>query len=262
MGDIFVNALLTILGISIGVGPIGSFVLWKRLSYFGDTIAHSALLGVSLAIMTGLNHIVAILCVSLLSSFVLLKRSQVYTEDTLLNVISNFSMALGLIVLSVFSLSETSLSSILFGDILAVSYHDIALIYFVTVLLLLIVLFRWKKWLLVAINKDLAIVAKLNVALLELEFSIVLSILIAVSINVVGALLITALLTIPAAAARVLINTPKQMVIMSSLICLLSSLCGLLVSFQFNFPTGPSMIVLSVAFLGLANLYSSIRVAR
>ena len=262
MDNIFFNSLVIVFGISVGTGPIGSFILWKRLSYFGDSIAHSALLGVTFAMLIKIHYTVGILLVSLFPSLILLKLRNCYTEDIVLNIISNFSIAVSIIILSILPFSDVSITSMLFGDILIIDYKDIIVIYCIIVLSVIITTIRWKKWLLMSISKELAIVARLNTKLLEAEFIILLSILIAISINIVGILLITSLLIIPAATARVLINTPIQMVILSSLICFISSVFGLVMSFQLNIPTGPSIIVTSIIILILANVYSCIRERR
>ncbi|MBQ4875187.1 MAG: metal ABC transporter permease [Rickettsiaceae bacterium H1] len=256
MDDIFFNALITTFGISIGTGVIGSFVLWKRLSYFGDTVAHSALLGLTFSMIMRTNQIVGILMVALFPALILLKLRDCYGKDTLLNIISNSTMALSVIVLSLFPSFDTNLMAVLFGDILAINWQDILLIYCVMIFSVLVIVIRWKKWLLVAVSKELARVKGFNTKILELEFVTLLSILIAISINVVGVLLITSLLIIPPAGARILIKTPVQMVILSSIISFLSSVLGLIMSFQFNTPTGPSIIIMSTLILVSANIYS------
>ena len=259
MKNILLNAVITVFGISIGVGPIGSFVLWKKLSYFGDTIAHSALLGVTLAMIMHVHHIIGILLIATLPSLMLLQLRNYYTKDMLFNITSNSSLALASIILSIIPLSNTNvITSMLFGDVLAIDYSDIIVLYIATISIATIIACQWKKWLLITISTDLAIVAKLNTKILEIEFMILLSILIAVSINIIGILLITSLLIIPAATARVIIKTPIQMIVLSSILCFTSSICGLFASYTFDIPAGPSIIMMSTAILIATNLCSYI----
>lgn len=259
MDDFLINAVMAAFGISIGSAPLGSFILWRRLSYFGDTISHAAMLGITISVMMHIHHIWGILLISLLPLLVLIKLPHGYAKDMSLNIISNSSVALSVIILSMNYVSSASIMSMLFGDILTVNHHDIVSIYCAAIVIVLVTFLRWKKWLFMTINKDLAQVANLNTTLMQVEFIILLSVFIAIGINVVGILLINSLLIIPAATARILVNNPLQMILLSSGICFIASILGLLTSLQFDFPTGASIIVVATLFLILANCFSYIR---
>ncbi len=259
MADLFTNVVLVILAISIAVGPLGSFVVWQRLSYFGDTVSHSAVLGVTIAMIMKVNYIFGILVVAFVPSLILLNLRNCYTKDMMFSIVSNSSTAVALVLFSIIA-PYTSIMSLLFGDILTVDSSDILLTYFLACVIVVVTVTQWKNLLLITISRNLAIVANINVKLLQLTFMTLLSIFIALSINVVGALLVTSLLVVPTATARVLTHKPVSMVVISSIICFIASLGGLLISFQFDSPTGPSIIVASTAVLILSNIYSYIRV--
>ena len=248
MDYLFYNALIAILGISIGAGFLGPFVLWQRLNFFGDTIAHSALLGVIISTVLHIHYVIGILFVSLLPSFILVNLPKHYSKDMLLNVISNTNFSLAVVMLSVMSLPNSKIMSMLFGDLLNIDYYDVILIYCAAFIVMIMIYLQWKKWLLMTISEDLALVNQLNIKALKMSFMLLLSMFIAISINIVGILLITSLLVIPAAIARRFINNPIQMILASSLICFITSTCGLILSFYFNTPTGPSIILISAVF--------------
>ncbi len=255
MDSLFYNSLITILGVSICSGFIGPFILWKRLNFFGDTIAHSALLGVIISTMLKVHHIVGILLVSLFPCFILTNSPKHYSKDMLLNVISNTHFSLAVIMLSALSLPTSKILSILFGDLLSVNQQDIILIYCAAIVIVIVTFVQRQKWLLITISEDLALVNKLPVKSLQLTFMLFLSVFIAISINILGVLLVTSLLIIPAAIARKFISTPIQMMLLSCIICFFTSTFGLILSFYFDTPTSATIILTAAFFLFLSYIY-------
>jgi len=245
-------ALAAGIALALVVGPLGSVVVWRRMAYFGDTLAHAALLGVALAIaaeqlpMAGVG-IIGVLIAALL--FWLEKQRDLST-DTLLGILSHSALALGLIVLSVIQSQgfNINLMSYLFGDLLAVNQSDLVLMYGSVVVILLVFSQILSPLISISVNEELARVDGVAVEKIRFVFMILLALVIAVALKVVGILLITALLIIPAATARLFSKSPKQMVLMSVLMSVVAVVLGLYSSLSWDFPTGPAIVV-SASFL-------------
>ena len=240
-------ALAAGIALALVVGPLGSVVVWRRMAYFGDTLAHAALLGVALAIaaeqlpMLGVGLVGVLLAVLL---FWLEKQGDLST-DTLLGILSHSALALGLIVLSVIQTQgfNINLMSYLFGDLLAVGVFDLVLMYGSVVIILLVFSQILSPLISISVNEELARIDGIAVEKIRFIFMILLALVIAVALKVVGILLITALLIIPAATARLYSKSPKQMVMLSVLVAIAAVVLGLLVSLGWDFPTGPAIVV-------------------
>lgn len=247
MDDFILYALAAGFALALVVGPLGSVVVWRRMAYFGDTLAHAALLGVALAIaaeqlpMAGVGIIGVLIAVVL---FWLEKRRDLST-DTLLGILSHSALALGLIVLSVIQARgfNINLMSYLFGDLLAIGPSDLVLMYGSVVVILLVFSQILSPLISISVNEELARIDGVAVEKIRFIFMILLAIVIAVALKVVGILLITALLIIPAATARLFSKSPKQMVITSILVAIASVVLGLYSSLSWDFPTGPAIVV-------------------
>ena len=245
-------ALAAGIALALVVGPLGSVVVWRRMAYFGDTLAHAALLGVALAIaaeqlpMLGVGLVGVLLAVLL---FWLEKQGDLST-DTLLGILSHSALALGLIVLSVIQAQgfNINLMSYLFGDLLAVGVFDLVLMYGSVVIILLVFSQILSPLISISVNEELARIDGIAVEKIRFIFMILLALVIAVALKVVGILLITALLIIPAATARLYSKSPKQMVMVSVLVAIAAVVIGLLASLGWDFPTGPAIVV-SASFL-------------
>ncbi len=245
-------ALAAGIALALVVGPLGSVVVWRRMAYFGDTLAHAALLGVALAIaaeqlpMAGVGLTGVLIAVLL---FWLEKQGNLST-DTLLGILSHSALALGLIVLSVIQAQgfNINLMSYLFGDLLAVGPSDLVLMYGSVVIILLVFSQILSPLVSISVNEELARIDGVAVEKVRFIFMILLALVIAVALKVVGILLITALLIIPAATARLYSKSPKQMVLVSVLMAIAAVVLGLLVSLGWDFPTGPAIVV-SASFL-------------
>ena len=247
MDSFILYALAAGVALAMVVGPLGSVVVWRRMAYFGDTLAHAALLGVALAVaaeqlpMTGVG-IIGILIAMLL--FWLEKQRDLST-DTLLGILAHSALALGLIVLSVIQAQgfNINLMSYLFGDLLAVDTTDLVVMYSSVVIILLIFSQLLAPLISISVNEELARVDGIAVEKVRFLFMILLALVIAIALKVVGILLITALLIIPAATARLYSRSPKQMVLLSVVIAILSVVLGLYSSLQWDFPAGPAIVV-------------------
>jgi len=252
MDDFIVYALAAGLALALVVGPLGSVVVWRRMAYFGDTLAHAALLGVALAIAADQLPVtgVALIGVSIAALLFWLEQQRDLSTDTLLGILSHSALALGLIVLSVIQAQgfNINLMSYLFGDLLAVDQSDLMLMYASVLLILLVFSQILSPLISISVNEELARVDGVSVEKVRFIFMMLLALVIAVALKVVGILLITALLIIPAATARLFSKSPKQMVFMSILMAIAAVVLGLYSSLNWDFPTGPAIVV-SASFL-------------
>lgn len=244
LDDFLIRALIAGIGIALVAGPLGCFVVWRRLSFFGDTLAHSALLGVLLSISFEINISITIFVVSSLVALLLLKleKTTYLAGDSLLGLISHSSLAIGLLTLGFLSFIRFDIMGILFGDILSVNTNDLLVIWIGGALILFVLWFIWKPLFASTVNYDLAEAEGMKPERVNAIFTILLAALIAISIKMVGILLITGLLIIPTAMARNLSNNPRQMVILSIVGGLLSVFIGLYASFEINTSSGPSIV--------------------
>ena len=243
--DFFTRALIAGIGIAIVTGPLGCLVIWRRLSYFGDTLAHSALLGVTLAYAFSINISLSVFIISGTVALLLIslqKRTKL-AGDSLLGLLAHSSLAIGLVLIGFLSSIRFDLTGLLFGDILAVTTQDILIIWFGGLIILGILFYIWKSIFAATVNYDLAAAEGMKPDLSNFIFTILLAGVIAISIKMIGALLITGLLLIPAATARSLSNNPFQMVILSILVGITSVITGLFGSLELNTASGPSIVV-------------------
>ena len=245
-------ALAAGIALALVVGPLGSVVVWRRMAYFGDTLAHAALLGVALAIAAEQLPMAGVVLTGVLIAVLLfwLEKQGDLSTDTLLGILSHSALALGLIVLSVIQAQgfNINLMSYLFGDLLAVGQSDLVLMYGSVVIILLVFSQILSSLISISVNEELARIDGIAVERVRFIFMILLALVIAVALKVVGILLITALLIIPAATARIYSKSPKQMVLVSVLMAIAAVVLGLLVSLGWDFPTGPAIVV-SASFL-------------
>ncbi|MDG7052511.1 MAG: metal ABC transporter permease [Wolbachia endosymbiont of Alcedoecus sp.] len=251
--DFFINSLIAIVIIGLVTGALGSFMIWQRLSYLGDSLSHSSLLGVALALIFKTTPSISIMFIAIAFAILLsLNFDKLYSVDTILNIVTNVVLSSSLILMSFLPSRNSSIISSLFGDILTLEQSDIILIFLTSVVVTLILAFRWRYWLTISINQDLATVEKVNVNLVRLEFLITLAIFIAVSAQLIGILLIAAFLLIPAASARLISKTPMQMVIIATVFSVISGISGLILSASFDLLTGPAIILIAAAYLIIA----------
>jgi len=251
LDDFMVRAALAAIGVTLAAAPLGCFVVWRRMAYFGEATAHAALLGVALSLVFESSIFGGALLVSLLmASVVTLTQGRSLFLDTLLGVAGHMCLAAGLVVVSFTSGIRIDLMAYLIGDILAVSRIDLISIWVGVGLILLLIIWRWSALLLTTLNEDLASASGLSPKKEGMILTLALATVVAVGIKVVGILLIIAMLIIPAASARSLTSTPEGMGIVAALIGMSSAVLGLNSAYIFDTPTGPSIVcVASVFFL-------------
>ena len=261
LDDFLARAAIAGIGVALAAGPLGCFVVWRRMAYFGDATAHAAMLGVALALGFEISIFAGVLVVAaamalMISGF----ERRGFAMDTALGVLSHGALALGLVVASFLPGVRIDLMAYLFGDILTVGKSDLAVIWTGALLVLGLLAWRWSRLLTATLNPDLAVAAGVNARREQLVLTLSLAIVVAVAIKVVGALLITAMLIIPAAAARPLTRSPEAMAAGAVLIAVVAVLLGLSASYHLDTPTGPSIVVAAIfAFSGSALVGLSLR---
>ncbi|VAX08039.1 Zinc ABC transporter, permease protein ZnuB [hydrothermal vent metagenome] len=261
MDDFLLRALIAGLGVALVTGPLGVFVVWRRMAYFGDTLAHSALLGVALGFLLDVNVNLAIMfiCVALALLLVVLQGQHHLASDTLLGILSHSALSLGLLVLAFMETLRLDLMGYLFGDILAVTTTDIYWIYGGGLASLLVLVVIWRHLLAITVHEELAQVEGTPVTSTRLAFMLLIALVIAVAMKVVGILLITSLLIIPAATARRFANTPEQMALYAALIGCLAVTGGLFGSLQWDLPAGPAVVVAAAVLFFMASSWRKAR---
>jgi len=242
--DFFIRALIAGIGIALVTGPLGCFIIWRRLSFFGDTLSHSALLGVTIAFFFELNIAFSVFLISSAIALILLKlqKTTKLPGDALLGLLAHSSLAVGLVVIGFLTTIRFDIMGLLFGDILAVNEIDLLIIWIGGALILLILKYIWKPLFASTVNHELAEAEGMNPDKVNAIFTVLLAAIIAISIKIVGLLLITGMLIMPAAMARNVSNNPTQMVKLSIIGGLLSVIIGLFSSLEINTPSGPSII--------------------
>lgn len=256
----FLNSLISLLIISLATGALGSFMVWQRLSYLGDSLSHSSLLGIALALIFNVNTSVTIIIIAIAFAILLsINFDKLYSRDAALNIITNVVLSTSLILMSFLSSTNSNIIHSLFGDILMLSSMDIVTILAISILVIVALILRWRRWFIITVDQDLAKAEGINVSLVRLEFLIILSIFIAVAAQLIGILLITAFLLIPAAAARLIAKTPTQMIIIATIISAIAAVSGLLFSVQFDILTGPTIILTSFLYFVLLYLFKIIK---
>jgi len=254
LDDFLIRAALAGIGVALLAGPLGCFVVWRRMAYFGDTVAHAALLGVALALALEVGLIPAVLAVAVLVALAVARGTgRLYAADTILGVLAHGGLALGLVVLSFLPGGQGDLSAWLFGDILAVGPGDLALIWAAAALGLAALWAIWGRMLTSTIDEELARAEGGNPDRDRLVLTLALALLVAAALKVVGALLITAMLILPAAAARPLARTPEAMALTAAILGVAATLGGLRLAWIADTPAGPSMVVAALALFLLAN---------
>ncbi|MDT8895526.1 metal ABC transporter permease [Halomonas sp. I1] len=253
--DFLVRAALAGIGVALAAAPLGCFVVWRRMAYFGDATAHAAVLGVALSLVLSTSILAGVLVTSLAMATIVSSLSgRGYAMDTLLGVMAHSALALGLVAVSFVSGVRIDLMAYLFGDILAVGKWDLAIIWAGAMLVLGLMHWRWSSLLTATLNTDLAHASGIDPGREQLILTLSLAVVVAVALKVVGVLLIAALLIIPAATARPFSRTPESMALLAALFGAGSTTGGLQAAYWLDTPTGPTIVSLAALLFLLASL--------
>jgi zinc transport system permease protein len=256
----FIKALIAGAGVAIATSMVGVFVLWKKMAYFGDAISHSAIFGIGIAVITSVATIYGIIFCAIIFCFLIfaLGRQNLYSSDTVIGITSCILLAIGIILIALFP-SNISLENYLFGDLIVLSNQDIITIYLITFFTVLVISFWFKKLLLAAINKDLAIISGVNIKRLELKFLLLTALVVAGLVKIVGIFLITSMIIMPAAIARNFAKTPLAMLFISLAASLVMVIGGLFLALFFNIPTSPAIIAFAAILLILSVIFGKVK---
>jgi len=261
MDSFIIYALLAGVALALVAAPLGCIVVWRRMAYFGDTLAHAALLGVALSIALQVLPVLGVTVIGVLLASLLywLERQRDLSTDTLLGILSHSALAAGLIMVSLLQAQgqAINLMAYLFGDILAINQQELIWMYAGVIVILLAFSLMWSAMVSIAVNEELARVDGINVNRDKFIFMLLLAMVIAVAIKVVGILLITALLIIPAASARLFSKSPVQMVYVAIGFAISAVVAGLYGSLQWDLPTGPAIVVMAASGFLLARIIRS-----
>jgi len=261
--DFVIRAVLAGIGVAVVAGPLGSFVVWRRMAYFGDALSHSALLGVALGFLLGVNLTVAVIALCLVLSLLLvaLQQQRRLASDTLLGIMAHSTLSLGLVALAFLETVRVDLMGYLFGDILAVRPSDLWWIYGGGALALAATVLLWRPLLAITVHEELAQVEGINVPATRLAFMLLVALVIAVAMKVVGILLITSLLILPAAAARRCARTPEAMAVLAALAGVIAVIGGVGASLRWDLPTGPAVVLTASLLFALSLAWPGRRTA-
>lgn len=254
MFELLATAVAGSLAVALVAGPLGCFVVWRRMAYFGDTLAHSALLGVALSVFFSLNLSLTTALVPLTIALLLvwLEQRGGLPLDTLLGILSHSALAAGLVLVAQLEGVRIDLMALLFGDLLAITSGELGVIVGVAAVILGLLLWLWRPLINITLNPELAAVEGTPVMAVRTALMVATALLIAIAMKIVGVMLITALLIIPAAAARRLSHTPEQMAVWASALACCSVLGGTALAWHADTPVGPSVVVVASALFVLA----------
>lgn len=258
MFELLLPPLLAGIILSLITGPLGTFVVWRKMSYFGDTLSHAALLGIALSFLLNINPFYAVifLTVILAVGLIVLELQQKLAIDTLLGILAHSSLSLGVVVISLLNNIRVDLMGYLFGDLLSITLNDIYYILFGTIIVSIILYLNWNRFLFITVSEELAFSNGINIIKTKFILTLLLALTIALAMKFVGALIITSLLIIPAATARCYAKSPEQMAIFAIIIGIISVIGGLIISAFYDSPTGPSVVITN-AFIFILSLMIS-----
>jgi zinc transport system permease protein len=258
MDSFIVRAIIAGIGVALVTGPLGCFIIWRRMAYFGDTLSHAALTGVAIGILLGINTTIGIVATGLVVGALLLalQRQRLVPVDTVLGILSHGALALGLIVIGLMSTVRIDLMGYLFGDILAVAPADLAWIYGGGAVVLAGLMLIWQPLTALTVHEDIAAAEGIRTSLIRMTFTALIALTVAIAMKIVGVLLVTALLIVPAATARRFATTPESMAVGAALVGVVAVIAGLSASLIWDTPSGPSIVAAAVVAFALVTTAS------
>lgn len=259
--DFMTRAVIAGMGIALVAGPLGSIIVWRRMANFGDALAHSTLLGLCFALLLHINIYIGLISVCILtaSALALFSRQRHLANDTILCILAYTMLAIGLILATVLKGIRIDLLGYLYGDILSVNHTDLIWIYGVDAIVFLSFLKIWHPILSMTVHEDLAKIEGVPVVSMQWILVVIMAIVFSVMMKLVGVLLMTALLIIPASSARQIAKTPESMAVIASIVGMISVLGGIQISYIWDWPAGPAIVVVAMVLFVLSILTASFR---
>ena len=253
MDEIIIKIIIAAIGISLITSVLGCFVIWKKMAYFGDSLAHASLLGVAIGILFSIDINLMILAVTICFALILgfLQNRNFLSNDALLGILAHGGISLAMIVISFSDNADIDLEGFLFGSLLSIENKDILLIYLALIIIYPIIFLNWQKLILLTLNSDIACSMGINPAKYRIIFTILIAVTITITVKITGVLLVTSLLIIPASISRIISKSPNQMLLFSTIISVFSSILGSILSYQFDLILGPVIITIAIAIFSL-----------
>ncbi len=254
--SLIINTLIAGIGVAIVAGVVGCFIVWRNMAYFGDSLAHSSLLGIALGLVFGVGANIGVMaiCLTFALLLVFLQQRKILATDTILGILSHSALSIGMVVISLLEI-KFHLHSYLFGDILTVMPSEILWIYVGGAFILSAIIINWSSLILMTISEDLAKSENIKTFAMQLLLMGVTAVFVAISIRVVGLLLITSMLIIPAASSRQIAKSPESMALISVILAIIAVIIGVFASFKFDTPSGPSIVSAASAIFIISLLY-------
>lgn len=261
MIDILLNALIAGLLLALVAGPLGSLVVWQRMAFYGDTLAHSALLGVALGVALQMDLQLAVLlsCLLLATLLFALQWWRGTAIDSLLGILSHSSLAVGLVALSLLDGQRLNLNAFLFGDLLAIVEGDLLRLAIIDGLVLTLLARYWKDLVALTAHAELAAIEGVPVQRLRLLMMLMVAATVAIAMKIVGILLVTAMLIIPAAIAGRVARSPEQTAVLASLCGAVAVMGGLTGAWYWDLPAGPAIVSIAGLLFLLVQLWPAYR---
>ena len=257
MDDFLWRAALGAALLGAAAGPIGCFVLWRRMAYLGESVAHMGLLGAGLGLLIGINVLVGTAALAIVAALVMARAGdRIIPAGTFVGIVGHMGLALGFILLATMENVRADLLGYLFGDVLALSASDVAAIAAASLGVLAVTALLWRPLLRAAVGGDIAAAEGEGGRLAQTAFLVLVALLVAFGLKVVGALLIVALLIIPPAAARPFARTPEAMAVMAAAAGALAAPLGLASAYATDAPAGPCIVLAAGAIFAASALGS------
>jgi zinc transport system permease protein len=250
------RALIASVMVGILCPFIGNFVVLRKMSFFSDAIAHAAFAGIAAGLLLGIDMSISSVAVAVLIALIIafLSEKTALSHDTVIGIAFSGAIAAGLLIIGMMKGYRADLFTFLFGDILAITGADLFLIFIVGVLTILILLIFFKPFLQITFNRDLARVEGINVRLFEYMLFIIIAVVVTISLKIIGIILVTSLLIVPAAAAKNIASSMKRLFMISCLFGVVSGIVGLVGSVYLDTASGPTIVMVSIVIFFLTML--------
>lgn len=264
MEPYLLRALAAGVGLAIVAAPLGCFVVWNRMAYFGETVAQASLLGVALGLMFQLDLTISVLLVALAVAglLILAGRQTAVPVDSILGLMHFGALAAGVIATALVRGPSVDLMGYLFGDVFAVTGADLVWVYGGGALALAAMAWLWSSLLRLAVHEELAAAEGVSRDRVRIAFTLILALTIAIGMKIVGILLVIAFLIVPSVAARPFSATPERMAVLAALAGIASTTLGLGLSLYTDAPGGPSIVLVMAILAGLSLALGGSRAAR
>ncbi|WP_343377602.1 iron chelate uptake ABC transporter family permease subunit [Buchnera aphidicola (Formosaphis micheliae)] len=244
--ELFLQGWLAGMLLTLVTGPLGSFIVWRRMTFLSDTLSHSSLLGLAGGIFFNINPFYMVLFLLLiLSLFIVILEQDLYLSlDLILGIMTNSAVSLSMIIFNCISEKDRiDVSNYFFGNLLKITLFDVVMVAMIITIILLILYIYWNKILLCSINPELAIIEGVNIFKIRLIFMFITTLTIIIAIKLIGSLIITSLLIMPAAIAKRFSSSPEQMAILATIIGMFGMTSGIIISILFSFPISSSIVL-------------------